>query len=494
MITCHVHVHDHYATIDPNLYGHFAEHLGTCIYEGLWVGEESSIPNTHGIRNDVLEALRRIRPPVIRWPGGCFADTYHWEDGIGPRESRPRRVNVWWGQDIETNAFGTHEFMAACRLLGAQPYLCGNVGSGTPQEMAAWVEYCNFEGDSTLAERRRANGAAEPFGVTYWGVGNENWGCGGNLDPEDYAVEYRRFATYLHEFSGRPLYLIGCGPSGNDPDWTRRFLTKLGRRARLHGFAAHYYCGTAGTATEYDERQFLVLVHRALTGMERLIVQQRATLDSFDPERRIGLIVDEWGTWHPTDPGHPPRSLWQQNTIRDALVAAGTLDVFNRHADKLVMGNIAQMINVLQAMCLTDGARMITTPTYHVYELYVPHQGARAVRAVVESEALTFRSDDGKEHRIDTGAGSASLKDRSLYVTLTHHSPSASSEVTIKLHGASAGAARGRVLAGADIRAHNTFEEPEAVRPAPLETKVAGAEVVVTLPPAAVAGIAIDLG
>lgn len=491
MTVCRIYPDQPYARIDPNLHGHFAEHLGTCIYEGLWVGEDSAIPNDGGLRTDVLMALRRIAPPVIRWPGGCFADTYNWSDGVGPVAERPRRVNVWWGEDIETNAFGTHEFLRLCRVLKAQPYVCGNLGSGTPREMAEWVEYCNFNGDSTLARQRRENGQKDPFGVTYWGVGNENWGCGGNLDPEDYATQYRQFATYLHEFSGHPLYLIACGPSGNDPDWSRRFLGKLGKRVRMHGFAAHYYCGTVGTATEYDDNGFLTLVHRAVTNMERLVLQQRATLDSYDPDRRVGLIVDEWGTWHPTDPNHPPRSLWQQNTMRDALVAAGTLDLFHRHADKVVMGNIAQMINVLQAMCLTDGDRMLCTPTYHVYEMVLPHRLQQAVPCCFETPEITFR-DGSAERRLATVAGAASVKGKQVFVSLTHHAPGEPGQLTLRLPSTVKSAAA-RVLAGDGNSAHNTFDAPSQVRPVALAAKVAGCEVHLTLPPASVATVALEL-
>jgi len=336
-------------TINPNIYGHFAEHLGWCIYGGVWVGENSPIPNTGGIRNDVVAALKKMKPAVIRWPGGCFADDYHWQDGVGPREQRPRRVNIHWGEVVESNAFGTQEFMRFCRMVGAEPYIVGNVGSGTVQELREWVEYCNFEGDSSLTQQRAADGSPDPLNVTYWGVGNENWGCGGSFSPEDYCTEFRRFATFVRGF-GRQLYVIACGPSGNDVEWTTRFFRKLRKDywdfKNLHGFAAHYYCGTAGTATEYTVDQWYELIARGLY-MEELVVQQRAAMDAYDPSRKIGLIVDEWGTWHPVEPGTNPRFLFQQNSLRDALVAATSLDIFNRHADKVVMTNIAQTIKTL---------------------------------------------------------------------------------------------------------------------------------------------------
>jgi alpha-N-arabinofuranosidase len=480
------------ARIHPNLYGHFAEHLGRCIYEGIWVGEHSAIPNTAGIRNDVVAALRKVRPPVVRWPGGCFADNYHWEDGIGPRSERPRRVNVWWGQGVETNEFGTHEFLEFCRQIGAQPYLCGNVGSGSPRELRDWVEYCNYPGDSTRARQRAAHGHPEPFRVRYWGVGNENWGCGGSFCPEDYAAEYKRFSTFLYDFENAPLFLIACGPAGNDPDWTHRFFNQLGSYRRLHGFAAHYYCGTAGTATEYTEDQWYQLLHQAAQ-MERLVVQQRAILDGYDPDRRIGLIVDEWGTWHPPAPGRNPAFLWQQNTLRDALVAALTLDLFNRHADKVVMGNIAQTVNVLQALILTEEERMLTTPTYHVYEMYVPHQGGQSLRTVFEADEVTFRV--GTEERQLFGlAGSASLKGDTLFLTVVNPRLGEPQEVTVHLRdGGSARQITERVLTHADIHAHNTFEAPDTVAPREERVETTGREFTLILPAASVTAVEVEL-
>jgi alpha-N-arabinofuranosidase len=456
------------ATINPNIYGHFMEHLGGCVEGGCWVGEGSQIPHDAGVRADVVKALKSIEAPVIRWPGGCFADDYHWRDGIGPRAARPRRINMHWGNVIETNEFGTHEFMAFCRSVGAEPYFCGNVGSGTPVELRDWVEYCNFSGESTLAQERASNGAPEPFDIRFWGVGNENWGCGGNFTPEDYASEYRRFATYLRDWGKTPPYLIACGPNSNDLDWTRRFFTKLkkdyGRGPAIHGYSAHYYCGTAGTSTEYTEAQWYELLWKSVQ-MEPLVLQQRALMDSFDPDRRIGLIVDEWGTWHPPAPGQNPKFLWQQNTVRDALVAALTLDIFNRHADKVVMANIAQTINVLQALLLTDEHRMIKTPTYHVYDLYKAHQDGTAVRILVGSPEIACQV-DAKSHTLPQLSGSASIKGSVLTVTLVNTSASEPVEARLRLHGAgravSAGAAALSYAPG-EIRAHNTFDEPEIV-------------------------------
>ena len=481
------------ATINPDIQGHFAEHLGGCIYDGIWVGEGSPIPNVGGIRTDVVEALRRLSPPVVRWPGGCFADDYHWRDGIGPRAERPLRVNLWWGEAIESNAFGTHEFIRFCRLIGAQPYICGNVGSGTPAELRNWVEYCNFPGASTLALERAANGSPEPFGVRYWGVGNENWGCGGSFCPEDYGVEYKRFATYLHGFGDTELFLIACGPSGNNPDWTRRFFDKVGqgRRRRIHGFAAHYYCRTAGTATEYTVDQWYELLHRALL-MEPLVVQQRAVLDGYDPERQIGLIVDEWGTWHPPTPGRHPRHLWQQNTLRDALVAAMTLDIFHRHADKVVMANIAQTINVLQAMVLTDGPRMLTTPTYHVYDMYQIHQGGQSVRARFEADEIAFAL-AGEEVRLPGLSGSASIKDGVMTLTVVNAHATSAVEADVEVRQAEWRGGSVLTLTDDDIHAHNTFDAPDAVAPAEERSEASGSRFRYTFPPASVTAFRLRL-
>ena len=448
-------------TINPNVYGHFTEHLGSCIYDGVWQDGAACA--------EVVGALKKINPPVIRWPGGCFADDYHWRDGVGPRAARPKRVNIHWGNVIDDNAFGTHEFLALCRAVGARPYLAGNVGSGSPREMRDWVEYCNFPGGSALSDLRAQNGDPAPLGVQYWGVGNENWGCGGHFTPEDYAAEYRRFSTYLRDFRDTPLYLIACGPDGNDPDWTRRFFDHLYRNYRkdnrIHGYAAHYYCGTAGagSATQFTEGEWYELLFKAAK-MEDLVMQQRGLMDEYDPERKIGLVIDEWGTWHFPTSGRNPAFLWQQNTLRDALVAAMTLDVFNRHAEKVVMANIAQAVNVLQALLLTEGGKVIRTPTYHVYDLYKNHQGGKSVRVDVRTPMVMF-THEGEMKRIGALAGSASMKGRTMTLTVTNVKAGEAVEAEITLHDeGSAVIVRETVLTHNDIQAHNTFEAPEMVR------------------------------
>ncbi len=475
-------------TVRPELYGHFAEHLGGCVYGGLWVGEGSAIPNDGGLRLDVLRALRKLSVPVLRWPGGCFADDYAWEDGVGPPADRPRRVNAWWGHDVDDNAFGTHEFLRLCELLGAEPYLAGNVGSGSPRELKQWVEYCNIAGDSTLARRRAGNGRAGPFGVRYWGVGNESWGCGGHLTPEGYADLYKQFATYLCTFARpptrMPLFLIAAGPNGNDADWTRRFLGRTGMPAadwQLHGFAAHYYAGTAGTATQYTDDQWYHLLHRA-AAVEAVIRDQRAAMDEFDPGRKIGLLIDEWGTWHPVTPGTPANHLWQQNTLRDALVAGLTLDTFNRHADVLAMCNVAQVANVLQAMVLTDGDRMVTTPTYHVFDLYQSHQGGTSYPVELTCGEVRFPM-NGSVGRLPTLAGSASVTGDRLTLSVTNAHAQWPITADVDLAGRALADVTVATLADDDLTAHNTFDEPARLVPRVGPVEWAGRH---TFPPASV--------
>jgi alpha-N-arabinofuranosidase len=479
------------ATIRPELHGQFAEHLGGCCYGGIWVGEKSKIPNDDGLRLDVLHALKKLSIPVLRWPGGCFADDYHWEDGIGPRADRPRRFNAWWGHDVEDNTFGTHEFLRLCKLIGAKAYLAGNVGSGTPRQLKQWVEYCNFPGDTTLTRLRKTNGQIEPFDVRYWGIGNESWGCGGNMCPEDYASAYKRFATFVSTFcrepTKMPLQLIACGPNGNNLDWTRRFFKKagtFGNDCQLHGFAAHYYAGTAGTATEYAADQWYELLHRG-TAIEQLILDQRTALDEFDPQRKIGLILDEWGTWHPATPGTPANHLWQQNTLRDALLAAMTLDTFNRHADKLIMANIAQIVNVLQAMLLTDGDRMLRTPTYHVFDLYQSHQGATSLRVENASREVRFTVGDAAQ-TLPTISSSASVKNGHLTLSIVNVHSRLPAEIEINLRGAALGNLSVQTLSHEDLAAHNTFDMPDFLVPQKEQSPPPGSIWTQTVPAASV--------
>jgi alpha-N-arabinofuranosidase len=458
-------------TISRHIYGHFAEHLGRCIYEGIWVGEGSPIPNTEGYRNDVLEALRCIRVPVLRWPGGCFADTYHWMDGIGPREVRPSMLNIHWGGVTESNHFGTHEFFRLCELLGAEPYVCGNVGSGTVREMAEWVEYMTFSGKSPMADLRRKNGREEPFRLKYFGVGNENWGCGGRMRPEYYADEFRRYNLYCRDYGSEPLYRIACGPNSDDYDWTQ-VLIQEGRNTKnpnakqwMQGLALHYYSiffkvpGQNGSATDFDEKEYYGILCETLK-METLIQRHGATMDRYDPEKRVGLVIDEWGTWYRAEPGTNPAFLYQQNTMRDAVVAAINLNLFNRHCDRVHMANIAQMVNVLQAVILTEGDRILKTPTFHVFEMFSGHQDAELLDLALETQELVV---EGK--RLPKISGSASrAKDGSILITLVNLAHDSGTTLRILVPGGGK-LLEARELKASDMKVCNTFDEPNTIVP-----------------------------
>lgn len=451
------------ATISRNIYGHFSEHLGRCIYEGIWVGEGSPIPNTRGIRNDVVAALKQIKIPVLRWPGGCFADEYHWEDGIGPREKRPTMINTHWGGVTENNHFGTHEFLDLCAQLGCDPYITGNVGSGSVREMQEWVEYMTFDGKSPRADARRQNGQDKPWKIPYFGVGNENWGCGGNMTPEFYTDQFRRYATYVREFGGNHIQRIACGPNGFDYKWTEVLMQKAG--GQMGGLALHYYCGTgrkSRSATQYAEEDWFHLLRSALR-MEELVTKHSAIMDRYDPEKRVALIVDEWGSWHEVEPGTNPGFLYQQNTLRDALVASVSLDVFNRHADRVRMANIAQIINVLQAMILTAGEKIILTPTYHVFEMYTVHHEATLLPVTLRSQNYQF----GNEKIPALSASASKDREGRVHVTLSNLDANRELAVACDLLGAKCEKVSGRVLTAPAITAHNTFEQPETVKPVP---------------------------
>lgn len=481
-------------TIKPALYSQFAEHIGGVIYDGIWVGPDSKIPNINGVRRALVEHVKQLGKVVIRWPGGCFADKYHWRDGIGPRSQRPRRFGRW-KEDTESNQFGTHEFIRFCRLTGTEPYLAANVGTGTAEEFQQWVEYCNAPaGATTLADERVANGDREPFGVRYWGVGNESWGCGGKFAPEDYCREYRRFTEWVPGYNV-PLYLIAAGPNGNDVDWTRRFFQKWAdyARAPIQGWAPHYYCGTTGHALKFSTDQWYEMFQKALR-MESLIVDQWQALGDYDKEHKIKLIIDEWGTWHPEGTEINKRHLFEQmGCLRDALVAALTLDTFNRHAEKIDMANIAQLVNNLQSLFLADGDRFVATPNFHVFTMYRPHHGAQSLRVQVESPEVSFQA-GGRAQAIPRVAGSASKGADGLTLTLVHTHASEPVEVTVRLRGGSAGSMRQTVLTHESLNAHNTFEHPDVVTPKTSETDLKGASFMCKLPAASVARLDVRLG
>ncbi|MDX1931651.1 MAG: alpha-N-arabinofuranosidase [Capsulimonadales bacterium] len=455
-------------TIHPNIYGHFAEHLGRCIYEGFWVGEDSPIPNTRGIRNDVVSALKQLNLPVLRWPGGCFADEYHWKDGVGPREKRPSMINTHWGGVVENNHFGTHEFLDLCEQIGTEPYICGNVGSGTPQEMMEWVEYLTSDADTPMTRWRKENGREHPWKITYFGVGNESWGCGGNMRPAFYADNYRRYNTFVKNYGGNRLFRIACGPNVDDYRWTETLMEIVG--GQMNGLSLHYYTtptpdwNRKGPATGFDEAHWHSTLRRALH-MDTLIARHSEIMNRFDPQKKIGLIVDEWGTWYDVEPGTNPGFLYQQNTLRDALVAALHFHIFHAHADRVVMANIAQTINVLQAMILTDKERMLLTPTYHLFEMYRAHQGATTVPVFVDSPDYTF----GDASLPQVSASASRGGDGQVRLSLVNTHPSAPLTVHLRLSDGSDRTLTGRVLTGDAIDAHNTFDAPETVRPSDFE-------------------------
>ncbi len=490
--------------ISKHIYGHFAEHLGRCIYDGLWVGEDSTIPNTRGWRNDLIEALKAINIPNLRWPGGCFADTYHWTDGIGPKENRPSMVNVHWGGTTENNHVGTHEFLDLCELIGTEPYIAGNVGSGTVREMAEWLEYLTMTGQSPMADLRRKNGREKPWSVKFWGVGNENWGCGGNMRPQYYADLYRQYASYCRNFTpGAKLYKVACGL--ND-DWNEVLMREAGRF--MDGLSVHYYTvpGTwqiKGSATDFAVDDWQLTLQKA-AHIEEFINRTAGIMDRYDPQKRVGIVMDEWGTWFDVEPGTNPGFLFQQNTIRDALVAAVSLNIFNNHADRVQVANIAQTVNVLQAIALTEGAKMLLTPTYHVFEMYKVHQDATLLPTTVIGDeyvaAGKLRGQAGSPGTNNELAATAQVsasasRDAQGHVHLTlanlHHDVDA--PVECHLRGMSAKSATARILTGDAMNTMNTFDSPDAVKPTNFDSvKVTSDKLTLKLPSRSVVAVKIQ--
>jgi alpha-L-arabinofuranosidase len=449
-----IRIDDEIGLVRPEVHGHFAEHLGSCVYGGLWVGRNSPIANIDGYRKQAVEYLRELGVPVLRWPGGCFADDYHWRDGIGPAAQRPKRVNIHWGNYVEDNSFGTHEFIGLCRAIGSEPYLAGNVGSGSPHELRDWIEYCNYPSGSTLAGERAANGSAEPFRVRYWGVGNESWGCGGAMRPEEYADLYRQFSVYMREFGGTKPFLVASGPNGNDLRWSRAVMGGL-HGDLPQGFSMHYYEGGPDPATNYSVEHMNEQL-AAFAKVEQAVVQERALLDSYEGGRKVGLIVDEWGVWDHIPPEDEKRygRLWQQSTMRSAVAAGLGLNLFNRQADKLVMCNIAQIVNVLQSLLLTDGPQgehCIRTTTYHAFSLFKPHRSKTAVRVETEDSSPLGLS------------VSASKSEKDLVLSFVNPRFDADLEVDCTLRGSSSKEGSALILHDPDLNACNTFDHPDRV-------------------------------
>jgi alpha-N-arabinofuranosidase len=449
-------------TISRHIYGHFSEHLGRCIYGGYWVGEESSIVNTRGIRNDVVDALKKTHIPNLRWPGGCFADEYHWMDGIGPRDKRPKMVNTHWGGVTEDNSFGTHEFLDLCEQLNAEPVICGNVGSGSVEEMSKWVEYINFDGVSPMADLRRSNGREKPWNVKYWGVGNENWGCGGNMTADFYADQYRRYATYARDYGDNRLMKVAGGANSTDYNWTETLMRDI-PHWMMWGISLHYYTtnwNNKGSATIFTEKEYFETVERCLN-VEKALDRHITIMDRYDPARRVALVVDEWGTWWDVEPGTNPGFLYQQNTMRDAIVAGLSLNYFNERCERVKMANIAQTVNVLQSLILTDGDKMLLTPTYHVFEMYKVHHDATLLPLHLNCGNYSL---DGMEVPSLSASASRDAKG-AVNITLVNVDPSKESEILIDLRGGDFTGVTGRLLSSTELNAHNTFEKSETVRP-----------------------------
>ena len=485
--------------LNPELQGHFSEHLGRCIYEGIYVGENSDIPNTNGMRNDVVAALKEMKIPVLRWPGGCFADEYHWKDGIGPKENRKKMINTHWGGVVEDNSFGTHEFMELCRQLGCKTYINGNVGSGTVQEMSEWVEYMTFEGVSPMADLRAKNGHPESWRVDYFGVGNENWGCGGNMTPEFYGNLYRQYQTYVRTYKPEtPIYKICCGANVADYFWTKGVLETTHKNCPWqHGFmdglSLHYYTHPGGwenkgSATDFTVEDWYMTLHKTLF-MEELINRHGAIMDEYDPEKKIGMIVDEWGTWFDVEPGTNPGFLYQQSTMRDALVAGINLNIFNKHCDRVKMANIAQMVNVLQSVILTDGEDMLLTPTYHVFNMYKHHQDAELVDSYLETKEIGMG-----EWTVPNMTESVSIGvDGKLHITMCNLSVEDSYPVEVALADTVAKSVSAEILTG-KMDAKNTFDAKDTVKTESFDgVKINGEGLSFEIPACSVMHIAVEI-
>jgi alpha-N-arabinofuranosidase len=470
--------------ISRQIYGHFSEHLGRCIYGGFYVGEgNQKIPNTNGIRNDVVEALKKLKVANLRWPGGCFADTYHWKDGIGAKDKRPTIVNTWWGGVTENNSFGTHDFLNMCELIGADPYLAANVGSGTVQEVTEWVQYVNFDGVSPMSKLRKENGRDKSWHVKYWGVGNETWGCGGNMKPEYYANIYKQYATFMTDWGNTDkIFRIASGANSSDYNWTEVMMRDIPHNM-LEGIALHHYSvidwNKKGSATEFSEQEYFTILKRALF-MDELITRHATIMDKYDPTKKVALIVDEWGGWYNVEPNTNPGFLYQQNTIRDAMLAGVTLNVFHNHSDRVRMANIAQTVNVLQAVVLTNEEKMLVTPTYHVMEMYNVHQDATLIPIELTSGDYALGAE-----KLPAVSASASRDAKGLlHISIVNIDPKGNQEITIDIRGSKFTSVTGRILAGEKIQDYNTFENPTKVQPSAFKNAIlSSGNLKVTLPP-----------
>lgn len=471
-------------TINKNIYGHFAEHLGHCIYGGIYIGDNKKISNKNGIRLDVVDALKKLKTPVLRWPGGCFADTYHWRDGIGPKEKRKPIENMTWGGIREDNSFGTHEFLELCEMINAEPYLAINMGSGSVQEAMGWVQYVNHpNGISHLTELRQQNGRATPWHVKYWGVGNESWDCGGNMTAAYYVNEYKKYATLMTSYgNSEGLFRIAVGPGSEDYNWTETVMREIPLR-RLEGLSIHHYSvidwSKKGSATQFSEEEYFRTMEQAWR-MERMIRKNSEVMDKYDPKKQVALVVDEWGGWYDVERGTNPAFLYQQNSMRDAMIAGLTLNIFNNHCDRVRMANLAQTVNVLQSVILTKDTQLVLTPTYHVMEMYNVHQDALLLPLNINSNNYEL---NGK--KIQAVSASAS-KDKNgiVHISLVNMDARKAQDITINLGSIAAKSVSGRILQSGQLQDHNSFEKADKVKPVAFQkASLKGNQLSVSLPP-----------
>jgi len=471
--------------IDKNIYGHFAEHLGHCIYGGFYIGDSNkTIPHKDGVRLDVIDALKKLKVPVLRWPGGCFADTYHWKDGVGPKKERPSMLNVWWGNVKEDNSFGTNEFLNMCELLGAEPYLSGNVGSGTPQELSDWIKYATHpNGSSPMTDYRQKNGRPNPWKVKFWGLGNEAWGCGGNMKVEYYANVYRQYATFMTNWNNSDrIYRIASGASDDDYHWTEILMKEL-PAGMFDALGLHHYSvinwSKKGSATAFSEEEYFTTMKKALL-MEELVTKHSAIMDKYDPQKKKHLAVDEWGGWYDVEPGTNGAFLFQQNTMRDAVLAGATLNIFNNHCDRVKMANLAQIINVLQAVILTKEEKLVLTPTYHVMEMYNVHQDATMLPVEVTSNKYIL----GKDTLTAVWASASKDKNGATHISLVNVNAKQAQNVSININGASYKTVSGRILTSDKLQNYNSFENPNKIVPTTYNgAQLNGSKLNLSIPP-----------
>lgn len=468
--------------VSKHIYGHFAEHLGRGIYDGIYVGENSTIPNKAGVRKDIINALKELNIPNLRWPGGCFADTYHWQDGIGPKKDRPEIVNRWWGGVSEDNSFGTHDFLNFAKEIGAEPYLAGNLGSGEVKELSDWVTYVNGEAKSPMVDLRKKNGQEKPWTVKYWGVGNEMWGCGGNMTPEFYANLYRQYATFMTDWTNsNKLFRIASGANIDDYHWTEVMMRDIPKNL-IEGVALHAYSfpnwDKKGDAVDFDEGLYFATMKTALR-MDELVTKHSGIMEKYDPEKKIALVVDEWGGWYEVEKGTNPGFLYQQNTMRDAMIAGTTLNIFNQHSDRVRMANLAQTVNVLQAVILTKGEKMLLTPTYHVLNLYKAHQDAELVPLKIDSPDYTFNGD-----KLKAVSASATKKEGVTTLSLVNIDSKKSVEVSIDNKAFASKKVTAKILTSKKLQDHNTFDQPNAIVPVEFKKfKSSNGKLTTELPP-----------